>query len=917
MVEPPGIPDTYRTGRPAFSPLWAEPWAPEQAELEAARDALLATLTDLPPELTGLPGGDDWVGPAAAAAADLQNLLMLFMGVGSLASGALVPWFFHLLDPWRKAPYHRDDHTHVVRQTEWRPPYTWLLDGVRGDAARRPVAIRHFVRQCRAWATVAPLAPRAEAMAALAERLLDDPATGDPAVLPASMVARWASAADPATLELLPELRGPAGYAEWCIRRLEALEAEGARLLGEDPWNVDFEIATQVKRLGFDSPPAVVSVALDRTEAGRGARVAGRLADVDTDGFDRRDRLQLGHAGRLLLAGRLDLARQIVDTRCRLSLAIALGGSASYIWTVADNLTWVADRLDDQVRAIVAFPRIEPVAPGAGPAAVGDDSAATATTATTGPGPVDPFDAVVGQEALVAELRAAVDVARRHPGPHGPHLLLVGPDGTGQRLAARAYATALAAAGVGSGHVRSTSAVDLVGSATWQMNPLLRTAEQFDLAGSGVLLVERLDQLVLADGGVDALEEIRRRLSDRACPVTVVGTALPGGTGSLASVNPDLLRRLRVARTTDLDGDALVALVVRMASDRGFTLDDDARAAAADILGGARPAGTFRNARLAEALVDRTLAERTGDDAVLRADDLRRAGLPNLAAETAPEAEAVLAEIDSLVGLQGVKAELKRMLAEAALVGPRTRAGLKLASPTRHMVFVGNPGTAKTTIARLLAQAMAAHGLLATGQLVEVTRADLVGRYIGQTAPRVAAAVERAVGGVLFIDEAYSLVQGYGNDFGHEAVAILLKLMEDHRDEVVVIAAGYPEEMQRFLESNPGFASRFARTIDFPDYDTADLVRIFDRFTTMAGAEVTPGAHRKVDAHLAKLPRDKNFANGRTVRNLFERLLAAQASRVHDLAEPTDEQLRTITEDDVAASLHVAAADAPATGLYI
>jgi hypothetical protein len=133
----------------------------------------------------------------------------------------------------------------------------------------------------------------------------------------------------------------------------------------------------------------------------------------------------------------------------------------------------------------------------------------------------------------------------------------------------------------------------------------------------------------------------------------------------------------------------------------------------------------------------------------------------------------------------------------------------------------------------------------------------------------------------------------------------------------VVIAAGYPEPMQRFLKSNPGFASRFARTIDFPDYDTADLTRIFDRFAAMAGAEVSPGAHRRIAEHLAKIPRDESFANGRSVRNLFERLLAAQASRVHAAEEPTDADLRTITEADVGASLEVAAADTPATGLYI
>ena len=254
------------------------------------------------------------------------------------------------------------------------------------------------------------------------------------------------------------------------------------------------------------------------------------------------------------------------------------------------------------------------------------------------------------------------------------------------------------------------------------------------------------------------------------------------------------------------------------------------------------------------------------------------------------------------------------MMAEAALAGPRSRAGLQLASPTRHMVFTGNPGSAKTTIARLLSQAMAAHGLLATGQLIEVTRADLVARYIGQTAPRVAAVVERAIGGVLFIDEAYSLVQGTGSDYGYEAVAMLLKLMEDHRDELVVIVAGYPAEMATFLDTNPGFASRFARTLTFPDYDADELLAIFDLFTRRAGVVVEPGARDQVALHLARLPHDRSFANGRTVRNLFERLLAAQAARLHAVDRPTDRDLRTLVEADVAASLEVASADAQYPG---
>jgi SpoVK/Ycf46/Vps4 family AAA+-type ATPase len=230
------------------------------------------------------------------------------------------------------------------------------------------------------------------------------------------------------------------------------------------------------------------------------------------------------------------------------------------------------------------------------------------------------------------------------------------------------------------------------------------------------------------------------------------------------------------------------------------------------------------------------------------------------------------------------------------------------------MVFMGNPGSAKTTIARLLSQAMAAYGLLATGQLVEVTRADLVARYIGQTAPRVQSVVERAIGGVLFIDEAYSLVQGASSDYGYEAVAMLLKLMEDHRDELVVIVAGYPNEMATFLDSNPGFASRFARTLSFPDYDAGELLAIFDLFTRRAGAIVEPAARDQVAKYLKALPRDRSFANGRTVRNLFERLLAAQAARLHGGVRATDEELRTLVEADVRASLAVSSSDAQYPG---
>jgi Holliday junction resolvasome RuvABC ATP-dependent DNA helicase subunit len=910
-----GIPAAHGFAGPILDPLWGEPWAPTPAEAADVEAELLATLGHLPPAVTEVRWPNGWTGVGGAAAADLQDLLFLLLGAGSLADGALVRRYLHALDPWRTEPYGRNDLGFLARHTRFRPPDTIVFRGVSDSPRGRLLAIDLFIAQCRAWAKVPPLAAKATALADLAAAQRDAPASTDISVGSTDLARLWAAAADPATLDLVPELYGMAGYIEWCLHHLDRLSTAAAQVLGEAIDDVDVEVAVQTRRLGFEAVPALLEAALDRTRPGRAAGVAGHLATVDPSAFGARDIAQLGQAGRLLLRGRLDIARALINTRSRLSIAFALAASAPNVWTVAEEMVWIADRLHDQVRSLVVYPR--PVAPRAAPPEGDGDGEAGGEAAEPPVPPGDPFAQLVGQPELVAELRACVQIARRRPAPHGPHLLITGPPGTGQRAATRAYAQALAGVRVGSGAFRTVTATELVGPATWQFNPLTKVAEAFDLAGNGVLLLEGIDRLVLADAGKEALEAVRRRLSDSRCPVTLVASAEPEGAGPLAAANADLVRRFRTARTLDLDGDGLVDLFARFAARAGLLLDDAGRAAAAEVLGSARPAGSFRNARIAEAVLERALAERarrpeTGP--VLDAEDIRRGGLAQLATSSAPDPADVMAELDELVGLRDVKAELRRMIAEAALAGPRSRAGLRLASPTRHMVFTGNPGTAKTTIARLLSRAMAAHGLLATGQLVEVTRADLVARYIGQTAPRVQAVVERAIGGVLFIDEAYALVQGAGSDYGYEAVAMLLKLMEDHRDELVVIVAGYPAEMDRFLDTNPGFASRFARTLSFPDYDADELLAIFDVFTRRAGVIVQPGVRDKVAVHLGRLPRDRTFANGRTVRNLFERLLAAQAARLHAVERPTDHDLRTLVEADVDASLQVASSDSQYPG---
>jgi SpoVK/Ycf46/Vps4 family AAA+-type ATPase len=217
----------------------------------------------------------------------------------------------------------------------------------------------------------------------------------------------------------------------------------------------------------------------------------------------------------------------------------------------------------------------------------------------------------------------------------------------------------------------------------------------------------------------------------------------------------------------------------------------------------------------------------------------------------------------------------------------------------RHMVFTGNPGTAKTTVARLLARIYAQLGVLANGHLVEATRADLVGEFIGQTAPRTTAKFNQATGGVLFIDEAYALTPpDTFRDFGLEAVATLLKLMEDHRDEVVVIAAGYPVEMDRFVRSNPGLASRFPITMAFADYSTDELVAIFELVATQAGFTLAPGVSDAV-RRLVPSPRPDAFGNGRFARNVFEEAVSLQAVRLVGTPGLTPEQVRTLLPADL------------------
>lgn len=259
-----------------------------------------------------------------------------------------------------------------------------------------------------------------------------------------------------------------------------------------------------------------------------------------------------------------------------------------------------------------------------------------------------------------------------------------------------------------------------------------------------------------------------------------------------------------------------------------------------------------------------------------------------------------IAELNAMTGLGPVKTRVHELVAEAKLAKLRTEAGLRLPKPMGHLVFSGNPGTGKTTVARVLAEVYRDLGMLSSGHLVEVGRADLVASYIGQTAPKVTDVVERSLGGVLFIDEAYSLFNGSERDFGREAVATLIQLMETHRDNLIVVMAGYPSQMYDLVDSNPGVKSRIRMFVNFPDYTDVELHQIFLQAVEQAGFVLGDGVSERVLADLHKVPRAPGFGNARTVRTLLERIATLQAVRLAMLESPTMDQVRTIERTDVA-----------------
>lgn len=272
------------------------------------------------------------------------------------------------------------------------------------------------------------------------------------------------------------------------------------------------------------------------------------------------------------------------------------------------------------------------------------------------------------------------------------------------------------------------------------------------------------------------------------------------------------------------------------------------------------------------------------------------------AAAPVPDLDTLLAQLDELCGLEKVKADVKSLINLVKVRKLRQEQALPVPPMSLHLVFLGNPGTGKTTVARLLAQIYHAIGVLSKGQLVEVDRSGLVAGFVGQTALKTQEVIQKALGGVLFIDEAYALAnQESPNDFGREAIEVLLKGMEDHRDDLIVIVAGYTELMDRFIHANPGLESRFNKYFYFQDYTGDQLMEIFRSMCLKHGYTLDPEAESYAQEGFGDLydNRDENFGNARDVRNIFERSVSRQSDRVAQLEAPTKEDLMALTRSDL------------------
>src|SRR6266851_3193836 len=553
------------------------------------------------------------------------------------------------------------------------------------------------------------------------------------------------------------------------------------------------------------------------------------------------------------------------------------------------------------------------------------------------------LDEMIGLSAVKDQVRsfaASIEAARRRAmvgiGAEKPmqHFVFLGPPGTGKTAVARIIAKIFYAFGLLEvPTVVEAQRSDLVGE--YLGATAIKTNELIDSALGGVLFIDEAYSLVNeGDGqndrfGNEAVQALLKRAEDDRDQLVIILAGYERQMEAFLASNPGLTSRFAIrVKFSGYTPAELLQLADLAVARRGEIIDPQARSVVwrmFEEVGRRRLGDELGNGRFVRTLIERAGQARdvrvmgAGSDPApvdlitLRGGDLERAYAALTSRyrgyDETPTLESALAELDALVGLEPVKRQVHEIAAQLRVARLRAAQGLSSQPPVRHFVFTGPPGTGKTTVARILARIFAALGLLVRPGVVEAHRADLVGDHLGSTAIKTNKLIDSALGGVLFIDEAYSLYNdGYasGDAFGAEAVAALLKRAEDDRDRLVMVLAGYTDDMTRFLRTNPGLASRFSVRIAFPSYDPDDLVRISAIFAAQAGDRFAPDALPVLTQILTRAceqGRVDELGNGRYARSLYERACASRDLRVAQLGESASAaELTTISAEDIAAA---------------
>ncbi|HTJ70774.1 MAG TPA: AAA family ATPase [Actinospica sp.] len=843
---------------------YPEPWRVPNGTIEKITKRAKALMND--PRADGRP---------EVVRDELARILDYLLGIGAVRSGSRVDIEKEILGAFHDPPRtpKREPATWGVACTEWRPPHNFDLYAPEWYLKHRQDAIKLAEDCVRVFEPLVPVRDRLKALLSL----YATPAT-DHTVFPKDQREAWAAAADDKTVQVLPELAGPISHLGWVADGLVAAHEYLRNSVPEAPEAPIAGLSGLLQALGHDTPPVELTAAFgDRTS------VVLTLCEVASAAqWTRQTRSWLARA---VAAGHVEAARTWVDMAVRFVCAVK--GLPNDPVDVDDYVVQVGGFTFDRVRLTQTRRATEnPIAarlaqknrtPGPGSA----DAAKPAPTTAS-----ELESSLIGQEEAVAALRS---IATREAGQLS--VLITGPDGTGKHDLALELARLMRTRGIKEAPLWVSDAMFArQADAVSTFHKLAR-----ECVGERLLMIENLDLIAIDPQNGGSLAEELHRLIDVYEGLHVVALTEQGGEDQLRRVNPAIMQRFELIHTRPFDEHGYAELFTRAVQERGATVTRPAAVAAGDLLARTAPYRNLRNARLAHRLAETVLDHLTPTDSLV----VRKADIPSPGTFLADANSGdPLAELRAMIGIDEVKDEVDLWLAQSAAAKRRREHGIVVPDPVRHLVLTGNPGTGKTQVARLVAQICKNLGVLSSGHLVEVSRVDLVADYVGQTAAKTRRKINEAIGGVLFIDEAYALVGGTGNDYGPEAISELIRHMEDSRDELIVIVAGYESEMHQFLAANPGLASRFPTTLRLPDYTDDQLLEILAAQARSAGLTLGPGVREKVGGLLLKQSRGRSFGNARLMRNVLDRAMARQVRRLSLVdSAPAPEAGLLLTED--------------------